>query len=330
MIYPWTHSQWHGLIQRSVADRLPHALIFSGLDGLGKLSTAKNFAQYLLCESPNNDQACQTCRSCIQYSANTHPDYTLLEPEEAGKQIKVDQIRSLIEGFSLSRHHSTHRVAIINPADAMNLSSANSLLKSLEEPPEKTLIILVTSRLAILPATIKSRCQHIHFAPPSQDMATNWLNNQPSDQALTPEDTKAMLAMANGAPLKAFSGANSELAELREAIFTIFCAIGLGKQSPLSVENQQLKQGIRMPIQWIYSWVSDLIKMNLHQLQSIVNCDKYDQLQILAKKVELAGLYRYLDQLIDALRVQHAPLNSQMVMDELMLEWQHINCAHAN
>ncbi len=319
MIYPWTHSQWHGLIQRASDDRLPHALIFSGLDGLGKYSTAKHFAHFLLCETPDNEQACNQCRSCIQFNAGTHPDYTSIEPEEPGKQIKVDQIRTLIDGFSLAQHYSKHRIAIISPADAMNLSSANSLLKSLEEPPAKTLIILVTSNLAVLPATIKSRCQHIHFTPPSHDMALSWLNSKHPELA---SHSNTLLAMANGAPLNAFSQANSEQVELRELIFTHFCAIGLGQQSPLSIENRQLKQGIATPIQWIYSWVSDLIKMKLQQLQSIVNSDKADQLQILAKKVELDGLFAYLDQLIDALRLRHAPLNSQMVMDELMLEWQ--------
>ncbi len=324
MIFPWTHSQWHGLIQRAAEDRLPHALIFSGLEGLGKLKTATALAQYLFCESPINEQACNQCRACAQYNAGTHPDYNLIEPEEVGKQIKIDQIRALIDNFSLASHHNTHRIAIISPADAMNLSSANSLLKSLEEPPEKTLIILVTSRLSTLPATIKSRCQHIHFAPPGHDMAITWLNNQQFDSE---HNISALLAMANGAPLKALSDLSSDLAELREQVFDKFCSIGLAEQSPLSLQNQQLKQGVTAPIQWIYSWVSDLIKMKVKQAQVIVNKDKLEQLQILAKKVELEGLFCYSDQLIDELRMHRAPLNSQMVMDELMLEWQRITSA---
>ena len=327
MTYPWTHSQWHGLIKRAEDDRLPHALIFSGLEGLGKLKTAIHFSQYLLCEAPANKLACNQCRPCIQFNARTHPDYNLIEPEEPGKQVKIDQIRSLIKGFSLARHTNRHRIAIISPADAMNLSSANSLLKSLEEPPSRTLIILVTARSSTLPATIKSRCQHIHFASPGQDMAITWLNNQQVEGA---NDLKAILAMAHGAPLKALDDAKSELLELRDIIFTKFCAVGLGEQSPLCFENQQLKQGIAAPIQWIYSWISDLIKIKVLQTQSIINSDKFDQLQNLAKKVELEALFRYSDQIIDALRLQRAPLNSQMVMDGLMLEWQSLSSARAN
>ena len=322
MIYPWTHSHWHRLIQTAADDRLPHAMIFSGHDGLGKLKIANAFAHFLLCDSPVNNLACNQCRSCVQFNARTHPDFNTIEPEETGKQIKVDQIRALINGFSLARHHNSHRIAIISPADAMNLSAANSLLKSLEEPPEQTLIILITARISNLPATIKSRCQHVHFATPSHDMALTWLNNQQLDDAT---NVNALLSAANGAPLKALNYANSELLALRETLFTTFCAIASGTQSPLSIENQQLKQGKAAPIQWLYSWVSDLIKMKIQRVRSITNDDKLEQLQILVKKVELEGLFRYLDQLIDALRLQRAPLNSQMVMDELMLEWQKIS-----
>jgi len=322
MIYPWTHSQWHGLMQRAADDRLPHAVIFSGLDGLGKLNTATAFAQLLLCDSPVNDLGCNQCRSCAQFNATTHPDFTLIEPEETGKQIKIDQIRALVNSFSLARHYDRYRIAIISPADAMNPSSANSLLKSLEEPPEQTLIILVTTKLSVLPATIKSRCQHIKFAPPGHDMALTWLNNQ---QIENEYNVNILLAVANGAPLKALNYADSEQLELREVMFTLFYAIGTGKQSPLSVENQQLKQGITALIQYLYSWVSDLIKMKLKRVQSITNTDKHDQLQNLASKVNLERLFQYLDQIMDALRLQQAPLNSQMVMDELMLEWQQIS-----
>ena len=322
MIYPWTHTQWHRLIQTAADDRLPHAIIFSGHDGLGKLKIANAFAHFLLCNSPVNNLACNQCRPCLQFNAGTHPDFNTIEPEETGKQIKVDQIRALINGFSLARHYNSHRIAIISPADAMNLSSSNSLLKSLEEPPEQTLIILITARISSLPATIKSRCQHVRFTPPGHDMALTWLNNQQIDGAI---NIDSLLSAANGAPLKALNYADSGLLALRESLFTTFCAIGSGKQSPLSIATQQLKQGIAPPIQWLYSWISDLIKMKIQRVRSITNHDKFDQLQILVKQVELAGLFRYLDQLLDVLRLQRAPLNSQMVMDELMLEWQKIS-----
>jgi DNA polymerase-3 subunit delta' len=100
MRFPWTLSQWQQLIQRVTEKRLPHAMLFSGVEGLGKYDVAVDFARSLLCDRPlDNFMACGQCRSCIQFEAATHPDFLLLSPEEEGKQIKIDQIRDLIQQF---------------------------------------------------------------------------------------------------------------------------------------------------------------------------------------------------------------------------------------
>ena len=325
MIYPWTHSQWLSLVKSHQNDRLPHALILSGLEGLGKRRFATEFARYLLCEHPQNEQGCGRCRACIQFEAKTHPDFQVVEPEEAGKQIKIDQIRALSQGFGLARHSQSHRVVIIAPADAMNLAAANGLLKSLEEPPEKTLVLLITAHVSRLPATIKSRCQQLYFAPPGQDMAVNWLvNQQLGNDNESGIEVGPLLAMANGAPLKALQYADSEQIAQRNELFSLFYQTGMNKISPLSLDGVQLKQGILLPIQWLYSWVSDLIKMQIQPIISIVNSDKSEQLQKLSKRVELSELFQYLDRLVEALQLQRAPLNPQMIMDDLLLQWQQV------
>ena len=154
MLFPWTYPQWQQLVQRVTEQRLPHAMLFTGIEGVGKLQIAYQFAQSLLCEHPDDDHMpCQQCRSCTQFDGKTHPDFHLLEPEEEGKAIKVDQIRELIDKFALASHYQRYRVAIISPAESMNLSAANSLLKSLEEPPKNTMIILVSSHSTLLPPT---------------------------------------------------------------------------------------------------------------------------------------------------------------------------------
>lgn len=322
MLFPWTHSQWQQLIKRVTEQRLPHAMLFCGIEGLGKLQVAIQFAQSLLCEHPGDDLApCQSCRSCTQFNARTHPDFHMLVPEDEGKAIKVDQIRDLIEQFGLASHYQRYRVAIISPAESMNLAAANSLLKSLEEPPENTLIILVSSHSALLPSTILSRCQRVTFEPPGLDMALSWLNKQHNEFAGKEHE---LLAMANGAPLKAVSSADSEQIELRDQIFGVFVSVANGSAAPLAGSNQWLKTGIATPIQWLYSWVSDLIKLKNHLEQAIVNHDKAADLQKLAQQVELGNLYTFLDKLLDTLRKQRAPLNAQMIMDDLLLDWQSI------
>lgn len=322
MLFPWTHSQWQQLVQRVAEERLPHAMLFCGIEGLGKLQVARQFTQSLLCEQPNDDHMpCQTCRSCTQFNAKTHPDFHLLEPEEEGKAIKVDQIRDLIEQFALASHYQGYRVAIISPAESMNLAAANSLLKSLEEPPENTLLILVSSHSALLPQTILSRCQRVNFEAPSLDMAANWLNKHHSEFVGKEQE---LLAMANGAPLKAVASADTEQIEYRDQIFEVFISIANGTEVPLSSANQWLKTGVATPIKWVYSWICDLIKMKNHLEQAIVNHDKAVDLQKLAQKVELGSLYLYSDKIMDTLKKQRAPLNAQMIMDDLLLEWEAI------
>jgi DNA polymerase III delta' subunit len=179
MRYPWTHAQWTQLHQRRQQQRLPHALLLAGPPGLGKADFARDLAQSLLCEQPTAaGMACQHCRSCARFTATTHPDFLVVEPEEPGKAIKVDQVRDLISQFALASHQGGYRIAIVQPAEQMNLAAANSLLKTLEEPPADSLILLISARPSLLPATILSRCQRLEFAPPAHELALAWLNKQ--------------------------------------------------------------------------------------------------------------------------------------------------------
>lgn len=321
MIHPWMHSQWQQLMHRYAQQRLPHALLFYGLQGLGKRAFAKQFANAILCETPEQDgQACGQCRSCTQFRAQTHPDFHMLEPDEPGKALKVDQIRQLIEHFSLARHYQRYRVAILCPADAMNTAAANSLLKSLEEPPGNTLIILITSQRRRLPATILSRCQHMNFLAPSYDMALSWINNSHSGAA---ERSAERLILAYGAPVKALDAENEQLLPLRDDIFAHFSHIALQQQLALApASSSWLKSDNTAPIQWLYSWVSDLIRLKCHLGSAILNSDKQEELSKIAKKVELSGLFDYLDRIVSASRQASAPLNKQMVMDDLLIQWQ--------
>jgi len=325
MIFPWTLSQWQQLVQRVNEKRLPHAMLFCGIEGLGKLDIARQFAQSLLCQQPDdNFMPCSQCRSCTQFEANSHPDFHFIEPEEEGKAIKVDQIRGLTEQFGLAAHYASYRVAIISPAESMNLAAANSLLKSLEEPPENTLIILVSSHSASLPSTILSRCQRVNFVSPSSDMAINWLNKHHIglfDGEIGGSE-RALLAMANGAPLKAVKSVDSELIKQREQVFSLFLAVAEGAESPLGADKQWLKTGITTPIQWVYSWISDLIKLKVNLREAVINHDKSADLQKLAQQVELGSLYQFLDNILDILKKQRAPLNTQMIMDDLLLDWK--------
>lgn len=325
MRYPWTQAQWQALQQRHTQQQLPHALLLAGPAGLGKAEFAEDMAQSLLCDAPQaKGQACGQCRACRQFLAGTHPDILRVFPEEPGKAIKVDQIRALIEQFAYASHQGGYRVAIICPAEQMNLNAANSLLKTLEEPPGNSLIMLVSARPARLPATILSRCQRLDFSVPAHRLALDWLKN--SQLSLPVEQHEGLLALAHGAPLSALAFAEGEVLAQRRQLFESLLAVASGRQSALTVSTPWLKLTLPTPIHWLYSWVSDLIRLKCNTGSIPNNRDLTNDLQKLAQQVDLSGLYQFLDELTAALRIQHTALNMQMLMDGLLLNWERMTC----
>lgn len=173
---------WSGLQARR--ERLPHSLLLVGQKGLGKFELARRFAASLLCESPQMDGlACGKCLACNWFEQGNHPDFRLLQPDalaedvevEEGKkkpsqQITIDQVRALDDFFNVGTHRGGLRIVIVNPTEAMNRSTANSLLKTLEEPSAGTLFLLVSSEPMRLLPTIRSRCQVVPVPVPSARM----------------------------------------------------------------------------------------------------------------------------------------------------------------
>lgn len=322
MLYPWTVTQWQQIQSRKTRGQLPHALLLTGHSGLGKRDFAIELAKSLLCVQPHDTgEACDTCRSCMQFNAGNHPDYYLLEPEEVGKQIKIDQIRELIQAFTLVSHQGGYRVAIVNPADHMNTAAANSLLKTLEEPPERTLLLLVTERPFVLPATILSRCQQVKFTLPEEGYAAEWLKN---NQSVSIDEAKALLALTQNSPIDAINCAKTGQLEVRNELFGSFMAIANAGQSAIQAVKPWLKLEITGPINWLYSWITDLIRIKSLPGVDIINRDLTTDLHNLAQRVDLYGLFRLQDELLVALRNQRAPLNRQLEMENLLLCWEEL------
>ena len=142
---------------------IAHAYLFTGPEGVGKKKTALALAQYLNCEAANTVtfSSCEHCPSCMQTMAGSHPDIMLLEPD--GASIKIEQIRNLLSKVSRCNYESAYKVIVINDAHLMTEQAANCLLKTLEEPTEHTVFILITAQAQNLPITILSRCQQIQF-----------------------------------------------------------------------------------------------------------------------------------------------------------------------
>lgn len=175
---PWLGAAWSRFLSMHRQGRLPHALLITGAAGLGSLILAREMAAFLLCATPittpGAERACGECTACRLRLAGTHPDILLLVRDGSNKDISVDDIRTLIERFGLTRYGPL-RLALIEQAERMNRSAANGLLKLLEEPPQGSLFLMTSERADLLPSTIRSRVQRLAIAMPPRAILVDWL-----------------------------------------------------------------------------------------------------------------------------------------------------------
>jgi len=248
MRYPWQSKQWEVFSQQKRQQRLPHAVLLTGVAGLGKFAFAEDMAASILCADESRAEACGVCHSCQLYLAGNHPDHFVIRPEDEGKQIKIEQIRSLKSKQELTSMVSNWKTVIIEPADKMNISANNSLLKLLEEPEQNTLIILVSSAVDKLPITILSRCQKMVFTSPSADEMLAWLHQQGTYDAtvITP-----LIPLAKGAPLSVKALLESNVADSLEVFNSAFESLLRFKGNPIVLAKQWQQYDIMMGLNYL-------------------------------------------------------------------------------
>lgn len=319
-MYPWQSLNWEKLTSSQENKRLGHGLLFHGASGTGKNAFAMEFSHWLMCEEPLTDKACGKCKSCLLIKAGSNPDLLILSPEEEGKSIKVDQIRELIQKISLTSHRSGYRVIVISPADALNINASNSLLKTLEEPPNNTILILISDKPSNMMATIRSRTQMVRFDLPSEQQSLEWLESK------NIENAKLVLKLSSGAPLLALSMATDEGLVIREKLFNNWQELASGNADALESAAMWLKDGFKvlgnMPLKWVSSWLMDMIRcLQGADLNTLANIDNAQTLQNLAGQVDLKLLFGLLDRLNDTLRLDNTSANQLMLIEALLLHW---------
>jgi DNA polymerase III subunit delta' len=327
-MYSWQKNSWSNLLSKRAS--LPHALLLRGSAGIGKHDFAIEISRALLCQNVVNEQACGQCPSCLWFNEGHHPDFRLISPEDADvsedvaaspkkktskkSQISVAQIRSLFDFLSLSNHQANSlRIVVISPAESLNLASANALLKMLEEPPSKTLFLLVTSQPQRLLPTVISRCQAIDMPMPAAAEALNWLQTHGVTNA------QMMLDYAGGAPLLAL-----QLAEQNEATAKLIQQLSLGaKCDPFITAPLANSLGMAQAIESLQKWIFDLVALksaqHLHYHKQHSNA-----LQGLAKSVNLSLVMQYQQKLTDAKKLASHPLSNEIQLENILLQYANI------
>jgi DNA polymerase-3 subunit delta' len=191
--------------------KLPRSMIFFGRAGVGKAEAALTVAQALNCTFAQND-ACGRCPGCLRIAKDEHPDVRLLKPEGRGGQLKVDPVREAIGEVPFRPFEGRRRVIILADAERMNPTTANTLLKTLEEPPEWATLILTTANEAVLLPTILSRCQIFRFSPLAPEELETLLRAR---HGIAPERAALLAAVAGGGIARALELAEEPLLELR-------------------------------------------------------------------------------------------------------------------
>ncbi len=322
-IYPWQQQQWQDVIGQYQQQRLPHALLLNGPNGLGQFDFAKTLAATLLCEATATDQACEQCRSCHLIKTGCHPDLFIVTPEEKSTTIKVDQVRRLTEKLNTTAQQAGYQVAVLYPAEQMNRAAANALLKTLEEPPGDVVIMLVSQQDNLLPATIISRCQKIYFTGTGGQTTLEWLQARLASD----NDAALLLRMAEYAPLHAVYLSENNYLELRNSVLKHLIAVQTQQADPIAPVADWLKQDTWLLLHATYTILADLIRLQLGVHDAyLTNQDCVTPLRQLVHKLPKIPVQAWLSQLQKAQQLESgsANVNIQLLLENLFIEWSHL------
>jgi DNA polymerase-3 subunit delta' len=309
-IYYWKQPAWQRFLTTKRQQKIAHAVTLCGVSGLGKHELSLHMAKAVLCLTPNDDGSqCNHCHSCQLFEAGNHPDHLVIEPEEVGKQIKIEQIRQLKEKQQLTPTISRWKTVIINPADMMNVNANNSLLKLLEEPEENTFMMLVTAKFERLPITVRSRCQQIHLKTPNMDETIKWLTEH-GKQIDTDPFFEQYYSLANGAPLA--------IAELVESD-----AVTQFQQINNDLETL-FKQRVN-PIEIAVNWLNFDLPLLMQQCYQVVHSkltERFKSQQNNADGLSLPQDWKIVDCIVETTKLISSQnnLNKQLLLERFLVE----------
>ena len=315
--------------------RIPHALLFAGDDGIGKKLTAINFAKTLNCrdvksadsevasealfedselqitDSEPQIDACDQCPSCKKIEKGNHPDVFIIGPEGDGDQIKVEAIRQLEESLSYKPFEGEYKIAVIDNAEKMNQSTANAFLATLESPPARSILIMVSSRPEMLLSTIRSRCQRINFSP----LPINVMGRLLEERLKGLDHEQAMLlSILSGGKLG--HALNEDLIEARDRSFDEFKDILVDPET----EVWEDRSGMERWFDWAQLLLRDAAVFRATgRPDLVINKDKTDEIKELSKKAALKDILKLAGELYRIRGLLNFNLNKQLTLNHTSL-----------
>ena len=318
------HERTIGLLQAALRNnRLAHAYLFHGQVGIGKCLTAVRLAQALNCEQPpasDNQDSCGACRSCRQIVARTHPDYTVIEPDQeaATPQIKIEQIRAIEQQFVYRPLVGERKICLIDDADRMTIGAANAILKTLEEPPGHSLFILVSGRPHALPITIRSRCQSLRFTPPARTQVEAAVILK---REIPPADARLLAVLADGRIGEALTMNVTDVRTKQQEYWTVVRPESLRSSTAILSTAESLAKGDQGEelFAWLTRWIRDLILVMVSGDQDqILHLEQLADIQHYVQEADVDALLNLLREIERLEQQATRHLNMQMALETIL------------
>jgi DNA polymerase-3 subunit delta' len=327
---PWLEGAQQRLRASLAANRLPHSLLLLSTPGLGAEQLANWISALVLCESLRS-RPCGVCASCLLLRSDSHPDSYVVRLEEDAQQIKVDQVRGLIESLSLKSYRGGYKVGVIEGAEALNVNGANAFLKTLEEPTANTVLVMIARPSHRLPATIASRCLRLTLTPPPAEAAVAWLEaharaypragSETAAPAAAPAAAQAWdaaLALAGGAPLLALELNSSEIATLDEDMRESLKQLAAGSVDVTLMAERWMKSNPGLRITWLENWITRRVRASLVGGTSHQSAEPV-RLPAALLKPKIRALFELLDAARELRRLASTGMNQQLALEALLL-----------
>ena len=290
---------------------MPHALLIHEAPGTGGEWLARWAAALVLCER-RAAAPCGECAGCRRVNAQAHPDVIWLQPQEDSRQIRIEQVRELSAELALTSHGGGYKVSILTPADALNRFAANALLKTLEEPPSRTLLILVASEPSRLPPTVLSRCQRVRIHTPTRAESIAWLT-----LVRGKADWEAALDTLGEAPMQIAQADPAELASVGSDTRTTLDALAAGRTDPVAAAERWARSQLPLRLLCFENWLTERIRRGERGGALLAELRAGPYLSGPAPFLNIRELFGLIDEVRDLRATLDVPLNRGLALEAL-------------
>ncbi|MBI4525476.1 MAG: DNA polymerase III subunit delta' [Deltaproteobacteria bacterium] len=315
------HEKQIETLKRALArNRMHHAYIFLGPEGVGKKTVALSLAMAIHCLE-RQDDFCGTCPNCVRIRNSNHPDVRLIRPEPGKKDISIQQIRDLERELNLRPFCGKKKIALLDPASLMNIAAQSALLKTLEEPPRDSLVILITTSTGELLPTLISRCLRLSFSSLPSSLVMKFLVEQ---KGIGPKDAEVLAAVSQGCPGKAISSAIEDFAEKRQAWIQKVSSLQAGDFKTvieLADDVSDDRDESLLFLEWMEGWLRDVLLHRVTEsLQGICNFDKADEIRKFAERYSLDGILFLRSKALKTATAIRQNVNRRIALENLLCQ----------